>query len=254
MKKTIFVCVSILILACFSEAKATADTLFSYLKGSFDLAEGRDSFYVFALNPNGGTSTIGHTVKLDYKAIRKYSACQDILFVLAEGVSPAQINMYFEEVLKIPVAEIGRENIRIDEKLYRNLVTANGTSDILYFYRQKLFYHEITKFGDPRVVYVTPYDKYEIEVVSDVLLDTSHYQTITSFYTKNPYNSKQFIQISDVNSRAALINKNTGKIEKVQDRSSISILDLYAKHVDKSEKRLKLVEEGINWLEANNRP
>ncbi|MCC5946743.1 MAG: hypothetical protein JJT94_17555 [Bernardetiaceae bacterium] len=134
-----------MIWSCISEAKGTTDTLFSQLKSSFDLAEGRDSFYVFALNPNGGTSTVGHTVKLDYKAIRQYSACQDVLFVLAEGIPPAQINMYFEEVLKIPVAEIGRENIRIDKKLYESLVTAHGTSDILYFYSEVGKFHIIEK-------------------------------------------------------------------------------------------------------------
>ncbi|MCC5945047.1 MAG: hypothetical protein JJT94_08925, partial [Bernardetiaceae bacterium] len=253
MQKTIILTLILFIFSTLATF-ASDDTLYQTLKEKFKLSEERESFHVFVVNPNGGSSTIGHIINKQCKAIRNQSACQDILFVLDKHIARSQVRAFFNELLRVPYDEIGAENILIDGDLYHAIALEKGMTDFLYFYNKSKYHHAILKYSDPNICRNFPYDKYKLEFVSDVLLDSNYYQSMAAFYTKS-LDDAHIIQWSDMQGgRVALVNKKTGTFSKVFDKNEISVVDLYAQHIDSTAEAVARVIEGLAWLKENNRP
>ncbi|MCC5946760.1 MAG: hypothetical protein JJT94_17640 [Bernardetiaceae bacterium] len=252
-KKIFFLFFAFLLISNHLQAE-DSDSLYHILKEKFNLADNRESFYVFAVNPNGGSSTIGHIINMQHRIIKEHSACKDILFVLEDNIARGQIRGFFNELLKVPYDEVGAQNILIDSDLYRSIVLDKRSStDILYFYNKQRYYHKILKHSDPRDCGKFPYDRFGVELVSKIMLDTNYYQTGASFYQKG-LRENELIQWADVGGRVSVLNKHTGEFKHIFDKDMVSIIELYAKHINNAPEAIEKVKQGIQWLEKNNRP
>ncbi len=131
-----------------------------------------DNFYCFLVNANISCVTNAAVIHSIYNSyLLKQSVCKEVVFVFKKyGYSMDYYKRYLCEVVKIIPAKGNEFPIIINDSLFNKYNKSGDYSEMLYYYKNAVIYHTVTKFFDVNIIPKLPVNKFILNEYDTIIL------------------------------------------------------------------------------------